>query len=406
MAIEQNTTSIEHYYPDDPKEDTTVVVETIVELTEQDIIDGNNEFTAYVYIKGVREYEIDDKYNLCADTIGCTDLGADNTGTGTGASSAPAGMVLVSAGNFKYGPPTGSDTWEEIINLPAFHIDTYEVTAAEYKACVDAPGSPCSYGGPSGVYNYDNSKANHPMNYINWQEAVDYCTWVGKRLPTEFEWEKAARGTDGDHQPWGNNPAIPTCTEAVIDVSGSTSAPGCGGNSTWVVGQKAPGISPYGAYDMIGNVGEWTNSWYSSNQIYRTNRGGSFRSTASVYNVYERDQPNPSTRYDSHGFRCAQSTEAVVTIDDGSCYYEPGCTNPDYKEYWDLVNAGTVIDFPDDSLCLTKVVFGCTDSTATNYNEDAEVDDGSCIVRGCTDSSYSNFNASANFDDGSCEDTT
>ena len=82
----------------------------------------------------------------------------------------------------------------------AFDVDLYELTAGDYKACVDASG--CSYNcGTGSNYTYDNNKDNHPINYVNWQEAVDYCTWKGKRLPTEFEWEKAARGTDGRRYP-------------------------------------------------------------------------------------------------------------------------------------------------------------------------------------------------------------
>ena len=182
--------------------------------------------------------------------------------------SPPAGMVEVSAGAFIYGPPEA----EENKNLPAFYIDTYEVTAGDYKACVEAGG--CSYnGGDGNDHTYNNGKDNHPINLVNWGEADTYCKWKGKRLPTEVEWEKAARGTDGRTYPWGNQAV--TCSYAIWNQLGGANG-GCGTGSTWEVGQKPSGVSPYGVHDMAGSITEWTGSWKSTSQNERVMRGGSW----------------------------------------------------------------------------------------------------------------------------------
>jgi len=196
-------------------------------------------------------------------------------------------MAFVPAGDFTYGSG-------ETRTTGAFFIDIHEVTAGQYKACVDADG--CQYNGGTGSYHtYNNGKDNHPINYVSWHEAVAYCAWKGKRLPTEVEWEKAARGTDGRTYPWGND--APTCDYAVMN--------GCAGD-TQPVGSKEGGKSPYGAYDMAGNVWEWTNSWYSSNQSYRVLRGGSFVDNELLLRSSSRDLSFPTYRNLDYGFRCSQ----------------------------------------------------------------------------------------------------
>ena len=216
------------------------------------------------------------------------------------AQSRPDGMVLIPAGDFVY----GLDGSEKTKTTEAFYIDTHEVTAGEYKECVDAGA--CTYsGGTPGDHTYNNGKDNHPINYVNWQEAVDFCTWKGKRLPTEIEWERAARGTDGRRYPWGDETA--TCNYAVMYEGGPASNYGCGTASTWEVGQKPNGVSPYGLYDMAGNVWEWTDSWYSSTT--RVLRGGSFKDPALELRSSYRYNGSPVFRFYGSGFRCAQSLE-------------------------------------------------------------------------------------------------
>jgi len=177
----------------------------------------------------------------------------------------PDGMVAVPAGEFimgtdeqdlqekamEYGimKPWFSDEHPaHRINLPLYFIDTYEVTNAEYKKFVQATGRrpPMDWQGGQ----YPAGKDRYPVDTVAWEDANAYCLWAGKRLPTEAEWEKAARGPEGLKYPWGNE--FDDKRANVNNVVGHTTE----------VGQYENGKSPYGAYDMIGNVWEWTADWY------------------------------------------------------------------------------------------------------------------------------------------------
>ncbi len=174
------------------------------------------------------------------------------------------GMVLVPSADFWMGCNDSVDTdcsadespYHEI-SVDAFFIDETEVTAGSYKDCVDAGTR--SYNGSTmdATRNYNNGRDAHPMNFVSWTEAQDYCQWQNKRLPTEAEWEKAARGADGRKYPWGNDDA--SCEFAVVYLT----SPGCDTDQTMEVGNKTAGASPYGALDMSGNVSEWTADFYS-----------------------------------------------------------------------------------------------------------------------------------------------
>lgn len=202
------------------------------------------------------------------------------------------------------------------VTLLAYKIGKYEVTVGEYQQCVT--NGACNNGDYAHYYtntdysgcNYGvESKRNHPMQCVTWYGAKAYCEWIGGRLPTETEWEKAARGTDGRKYPWGNTE--PTSDKAVYSVS-----------NTMDVGSKPAGVSPYGAYDMAGNVWEWVNDWYAPDYYAssptnnpagpetgddRVLRGGSW---FWAYDYYLRT----SHRYYDHpgfwdgncGFRCAK----------------------------------------------------------------------------------------------------
>jgi len=204
-------------------------------------------------------------------------------------------MVRVPAGNFLYGDENRR------VHLPEFWIDRTEVTVTAYGECVRAGG--CSEPDTGGSCNWGVSgRGDHPVNCVDWNEAKSYCEWAGNRLPTEEEWEKAARGTDGRKYPWGDEEA--TCALAVMDEDGN----GCGRDRTWPVGSKPSGASPYDALDMAGNVWEWTSSWKRELLLFKVRvlRGGSWgvgpRGTRASY----RGGWFPPGRDDFVGIRCAQ----------------------------------------------------------------------------------------------------
>jgi len=161
-------------------------------------------------------------------------------------------MVLVPAGQFMMGSDSGGadERPAHKVYLDAYYIDKYEVTSALYKACVDI-GDCTELYDPIGINRFD----NRPVVYVNWDQAKAYCEWRGARLPTEAEWEKAARGTDGRTYPWGEG----------IDCSFANYGKCKGHLVLTAIGAYEKGKSPYGIYDMAGNVYEWVADWYAGN---------------------------------------------------------------------------------------------------------------------------------------------
>ncbi len=200
-------------------------------------------------------------------------------------------------------------------SLPTFYVDKYEVTNNDYHRFIKSVGykPPAHWGG----HQPKTAIGNHPVTYVNWYDARDYCAWRGKRMPTEFEWEKAARGDEGLKFPWGD----------MFDASLGNS-PQSGIGHTTPVGSFPNGASPYGALDMAGNVWEWTDSWYRpypgnarSNPNYGTSyrivRGGSwfdceFYKCGISAPTFNRGFFIPNTSNDTFGFRCAWSPGPVV----------------------------------------------------------------------------------------------
>jgi formylglycine-generating enzyme required for sulfatase activity len=193
------------------------------------------------------------------------------------------------------------------VTLDAFWIDRTEVTNAMYAKCVQDFLYACNEPSDTSYYS-DPSYADHPVVYVSWNDAKVYCEWADRRLPTEAEWEKAARGTDGRIYPWGD--ALPIRNFGNFsNYSGETSA----------VGQFPDGRSLYGALDMAGNVYEWLSSLYKPYPYSATDgredlselgerviRGGSW-ALNSVVRSSSRSRADPTTAKDTIGFRCARS---------------------------------------------------------------------------------------------------
>ena len=179
-------------------------------------------------------------------------------------------MVLIEAGSFMMGCDLDhNDDYDcqdreeplHTVYLDGYYIDTYEVTNEQYLACVNDgacvfPADVSSNKHPD--YFNNPTYFDYPMINVTWQEADDFCQWLGKRLPTEAEWEKAARGTSPQAYPWGDDPA--TCDLANYGINFST-ADSCVGD-TMPLGSYPDGVSPYGVFDMAGNVEEWVSDWY------------------------------------------------------------------------------------------------------------------------------------------------
>lgn len=184
-------------------------------------------------------------------------------------------MVKVPAGKFIYGKIYA----KQEIDLPAFQIDKYEVTNEQYAKVVDG-------------FTYEPEEAHFPAVFVSEIEAEKYCEAVGKRLPSEEEWEKAARGTDGRMYPWGNN----------FDESAAVTSETAEGKAA-EVGSRKNGGSPYGAMDMAGNVWEWTSSFEDRYSILR---GGSFYEESWASTVVKKLTSIPEDGKDYIGFRCVK----------------------------------------------------------------------------------------------------
>ena len=238
-------------------------------------------------------------------------------------------MVDVPAGPFWMGCGLASDPAckddekpGREVTLPAFRIEKTEVTADRYDECVSAGVCQAPDTGWQRSWNWGRpGRGVHPVRGVSWTDAATYCGWLGRRLPTEAEWEKAARGTDVRMYPWGNEP--PTCARASMSSGASSDKAdwGCGTGTTVAVGSAPSGASPYGALDMAGSVWEWTADWYAadaystepaespdgpSSGTQRVVRGGSFIDHAGDLRTGNRPTAEPSQRLVHLGFRCAR----------------------------------------------------------------------------------------------------
>jgi formylglycine-generating enzyme required for sulfatase activity len=245
--------------------------------------------------------------------------------------TAPPSMVYVPASEFIMGTTTSEvdyafslcrkydddceRNWFEdeqpqhIVYLDAFYIDRTEVTNSQYQKCVQA--GVCNV--PSNTSYYDNADyAQHPVSCVTWDDADVYCKWAGKRLPTEAEWEKAARGIDKRTYPWGEGI---DCEHAQYSECGKGTVP---------VGSKPKGASPYGALDMAGNVWEFVADWYAPGYYSQSTgrnplgpdsgagrvlRGGSWGSDCVFARCASRGRYDPILQCVGIGFRCARDSQ-------------------------------------------------------------------------------------------------
>ena len=224
-------------------------------------------------------------------------------------------MVLINAGEVNIGSNSSIKTDnfrpQHKVNVATFYIDVYEVNNADYKLFCDAT-SRTHPPNPEWDSNYFLTKPNYPVINVTWEDANAYAFWVGKRLPTEEEWEKAARGIESRNWPWGKD-YQPNLT----NLAGTED----GFEYTAPTGNFPEGISPYGVQDMIGNVWEWTSSSYKpypggpddkrytmDNEKYRVIRGGGYNVAAKGLRTAAFRFPGEIKQpYEGTGFRCAKS---------------------------------------------------------------------------------------------------
>ncbi|MFV8753975.1 formylglycine-generating enzyme family protein [Nannocystaceae bacterium ST9] len=264
------------------------------------------------------------------DEVGDTGTGSEDGDTDTAGDTetgpaADPNLLEVPGGTFDMGCSEADGNCDpenqpvHSVTLSSYWIEATEVTVAAYTECVEAGGctettmgAPCSFGSPL---------ANqHPINCVTWDQADAYCTWKGRRLPSEAEWEFAARSNSGRAYPWGSAEA--SCSFAhMFQMMSEQSTFGCDTNDTAPVGSYPDGVSPFGALDLAGNVEEWTADWFSNSYyaesptadplgpaegMQRSVRGGDFYD-ASPFNLrtMERSRANPTIAAPERGFRCA-----------------------------------------------------------------------------------------------------
>ena len=255
----------------------------------------------------------------------------------------PPGMVLIPGGTFMMGCTEEKAECEDIelpvheVRIPSYFFDITEVTVEAFEDCLEA--GRC--GDAITAFDYDgcnldpggnSENGDYPINCITWQQARDFCRWVGKRLPSEPEWEYAARGGHKDWKyPWGDKEA--DCSMAILcqiqimepqreKCSSKITMGGCGRQRTWPVKSRLP--NDYGLYDMIGNVEEWIQdcwhgdykkapsngkAWTTGDCEVRIRRGGAWDCREQRISVFSRAAEDTNGIRPEIGFRCAKSIE-------------------------------------------------------------------------------------------------
>jgi len=239
----------------------------------------------------------------------------------------PVNMVLIQQGSFQMGSKKsmlelkphdlfnsdrhtlGPENPAHEVYIDSFFIDKYEVSNDAYTKFIKETGAKK----PKGLNNPNFNNPQQPVVGINWKEAFKFCNWQGKRLPTEAEWEKAARGKRPVKYPWGNLPPDSSSLNYNEEI-----------NKTSPVGSYEKGKSDYGVYDLSGNVSEWVNDWHFPEYYlfspknnpqgpekgqYKVIRGGSWRNNAEDVSLVYRNATTPRNRSLAIGFRCVKSLD-------------------------------------------------------------------------------------------------
>ncbi len=271
--------------------------------------------------------------------LGCLDdcSGYDTSGCWTGTQNLT--WVFIPGGSFEMGSAEGNKDELPVhtVNIPGFEMTKSHVTVAQYEEC--AVAGYCDEPSPGDYCNWNVSgHEDHPVNCVSWFQAVDFCAWAGARLPSESEWEYAARSGGMEiAYPWGNETA--TCEYAMMNDGGGF---GCGTRRTGPVCSKPAGNTAHGLCDMAGNVEHWIQDWYRESydcdahpDVYgceagksapddgsawlepggssiRVTRGGSFYSTAEFLRASLRTYFDPEYAYYFHGFRCARDLVQIA----------------------------------------------------------------------------------------------
>lgn len=283
-------------------------------------------------------YEGESQFKLCPGDNGKFQKQICTKGEWIDEGDCVDGNVTVPAGSFKMGCDKdyeGSCPEDTVpvhsVNLSSYVMDKFEVSVELYELCIaenvcnnsdsekphyrsSTDSYKCNIGNPN--------RKNHPANCVTWYGAKTYCEWLGKRLPTEAEWENAAKSGKYQIYPWGNTPEA-SCDNTVM----KSEASGCGSNSTFPIGSKASGTSALGIFDLSGNVAEYTEDWYEKKfystdeaskddtqgpaepekDKYKVVRGGSYIYGDSHARASFRSSAKPDDPAIDFGFRCVAS---------------------------------------------------------------------------------------------------
>ena len=235
-----------------------------------------------------------------------------------------SGMIEIPGGTFTMGTAQSGftdDKPEHEVELSTFWIDSVEVTVSQYQICV-AEGLCAPAGqGPGCNAAQADSRGDHPVNCVTWEQANIFCTWASKRLPTEAEWEKAARGVNDSRRfPWGeDDPTLMVLANPELRIANYGNLFG----GTLAVGDHPDGVSPYGVHNMAGNVMEWTADYYGA--LYyaesasrdpqgppsgdqRVARGGHYLAPVDAATTTVRNRIQPASAEPALGFRCGRTT--------------------------------------------------------------------------------------------------